>query len=81
MRNLINDNHPKWRLFGPQNPMDTNYHLVNRNSGTVRLIDIHDIYEGEPGDNEGEPWLPWEVLRGLSDIPRIKSFVWRKVAH
>lgn len=67
----------RWTLGRPRHSQDTNYHLVNNQTGDDHLIDIHDIYEGEPGDDDEESWLPWEVLRELSDIDRILGYVWK----
>lgn len=60
-----------YALLAPASVYDTNYHLLDRNTGEVWLIDIEDALEL---NEEGK----WDEIRTLKNIDYAKEMAWKK---
>lgn len=76
---LLSEN-DDYRLYLPQNNMDTNYRIVDQKTGETYLVDIDEVvgaHEPETVDEDDESFLNLEDLKKLEDMDTIMGHVWK----
>lgn len=71
---IINENN-EYRLVQPYNTWDTNYHLIDKETGTDYLIDRDDVTNVE-GDYHS--LISYNEMISLTDIETLKEIAWKR---